>query len=256
MFASRKRVNVKGRRKIEMTGGLCLSLILVVLPVFLFPGAVDPSSEDRFTTQRNAMVQEQIADRGVEDLEVLKAMRTVPRHLFVPEGLRSRAYDDGPLPIGHGQTISQPYIVAYMTEVLKIGKGDTVLEIGTGSGYQAAVLSPIVKRVYTMEIIPELAASSKERLKKLGYSNVEVKEGDGYHGWPEKAPFDAIIVTAAAGHIPPPLIKQLKNGGRMVIPVGGFFMVQNLVLVSKDKKGEITTQNLLPVRFVPLTGGH
>jgi protein-L-isoaspartate(D-aspartate) O-methyltransferase len=239
-----------------MRRGLCLALIFVVLPVLLFPGAVEPSSEDRFTAQRNAMVQEQIADRGVEDLEVLKAMRTVPRHLFVPEGLRSRAYDDGPLPIGHGQTISQPYIVAYMTEVLKIGKGDTVLEIGTGSGYQAAVLSPIVKRVYTMEIIPELAASSKERLKKLGYSNVEVKEGDGYHGWPEKAPFDAIIVTAAAGHIPPPLVKQLKNGGRMVIPVGGFFMVQNLVLVSKDKKGEITTRNLLPVRFVPLTGGH
>jgi protein-L-isoaspartate(D-aspartate) O-methyltransferase len=143
-----------------------------------------------------------------------------------------------------------------MTEVLKAGKGDTVLEIGTGSGYQAAVLSPLVKKVCTMEIIPDLAASSKERLKKLGYANVEVKEGDGYHGWPEKAPFDAIIVTAAAGHIPPPLIKQLKNGGRMVIPVGGFFMVQNLVLVSKDKKGEITTRNLIPVRFVPLTGGH
>jgi protein-L-isoaspartate(D-aspartate) O-methyltransferase len=239
-----------------MRRGLCLSLIFTVLSVFLFPGAAGPSPDDRFTAQRNAMVQEQIADRGIADPEVLRAMRTVPRHLFVPEGLQSRAYDDGPLPIGHGQTISQPYIVAYMTEVLKVGKGDTVLEIGAGSGYQAAVLSPLVKKVYTMEIIPELAASSKERLKKLGYSNVEVKEGDGYYGWPEKGPFDAIIVTAAAGHIPPPLIQQLKNGGRMVIPVGGFFMVQNLVLVSKDKKGEITTRNLLPVRFVPLTGGH
>ncbi len=239
-----------------MRRGFCLSFIFVVLPALLFSGSAEPSSEDRFTVQRNAMVQEQIADRGITDPEVLRAMRMVPRHLFVPDGLRSRAYDDTPLPIGHGQTISQPYIVAYMTEVLKVGKGDSVLEIGTGSGYQAAVLSPLVKKVYTMEIIPELAASSKERLKKLGYSNVEVKEGDGYHGWPEKAPFDAIIVTAAAGHIPPPLIRQLKNGGRMVIPVGGFFMVQNLVLVSKDRKGEITTRNLLPVRFVPLTGGH
>jgi protein-L-isoaspartate(D-aspartate) O-methyltransferase len=143
-----------------------------------------------------------------------------------------------------------------MTEVLKVRKGDTVLEIGTGSGYQAAILSPLVKKVYTMEIIPELAVSAKKRLNHLGFANVEVKEGDGYYGWPEKAPFDSIIVTAAAGHIPPALIKQLKNGGRMIIPVGGFFMVQNLVLVSKDRQGEITTRNLLPVRFVPLTGGH
>jgi protein-L-isoaspartate(D-aspartate) O-methyltransferase len=143
-----------------------------------------------------------------------------------------------------------------MTEVLKVGKGDTILEIGTGSGYQAAILSPMVKKVYTVEIIPELATSAQKRLNRLGFSNVEVKEGDGYYGWPEKAPFDAIIVTAAAGHIPPALIKQLKNGGRMVIPVGGFFMVQNLVLVSKDRRGEIITRNLLPVRFVPLTGGH
>ncbi len=246
--------NREGRREIKR--GLFVLFILVVLLLLWFSGVVESASDDRFTEQRNAMVKEQIADRGVEDPAVLKAMRIVPRHLFVPEGIRSRAYDDGPLPIGHGQTISQPYIVAYMTEVLKAGKGDSVLEIGTGSGYQAAVLSPLVKKVYTMEIIPELAASSKERLKKLGYSNVEVKEGDGYYGWPERAPFDAIIVTAAAGHIPPPLIQQLKNGGRMVIPVGGFFMVQSLVLVSKDRKGEITTRNLLPVRFVPLTGGH
>ena len=234
----------------------CAAILLILSFIFMTPGSVEASPDDRFTAQRNALVKDQIADRGIADAGVLRAMRAVPRHLFVPEGLQSRAYDDGPLPIGHGQTISQPYIVAYMTEVLKVGKGDTVLEIGTGSGYQAAILSPIAKRVYTMEIIPELAASAKERLRKLGFANVEVKEGDGYHGWPEKAPFDAIIVTAAAGHIPPPLIRQLKNGGRMVIPVGGFFMVQNLVLVSKDPKGEITTRNLLPVRFVPLTGGQ
>ncbi len=231
-------------------------VILLLSFIFMIPGSVEASPDDRFAAQRAAMVKEQIADRGIADAEVLRAMRAVPRHLFVPEGLQSRAHDDGPLPIGHGQTISQPYIVAFMTEVLKVRKGDTVLEIGTGSGYQAAILSPMVKKVYTMEIIPELASSAKERLKKLGFANVEVKEGDGYFGWPEKAPFDAIIVTAAAGHIPPALIKQLRNGGRMVIPVGGFFMVQNLVLVSKDQKGEITTRNLLPVRFVPLTGGH
>ncbi len=233
-----------------------LSVILILSAIFMIPCTAASPADDTYAVRRNAMVKEQIADRGIEDAEVLRAMRTVPRHLFVPEGLVSRAYDDGPLPIGHGQTISQPYIVAYMTEVLKVRKGETVLEIGTGSGYQAAVLSPLVKKVYTMEIIPELAASSKERLRRLGYSNVEVKEGDGYHGWPAKAPFGSIIVTAAAGHIPPALIKQLKNGGRMIIPVGGFFMVQSLVLVSKDQKGEITTRNLLPVRFVPLTGGH
>ena len=233
-----------------------LPVIIIITFIFMISGSVDASPEDRFAAQRNAMVKEQIADRGIEDDEVLRAMRAVPRHLFVPESLQSRAYDDGPLPIGHGQTISQPYIVAYMTEVLKVRKGDTVLEIGTGSGYQAAILSPLVKKVYTMEIIPELAVSAKKRLNHLGFANVEVKEGDGYYGWPEKAPFDSIIVTAAAGHIPPALIKQLKNGGRMIIPVGGFFMVQNLVLVSKDRQGEITTRNLLPVRFVPLTGGH
>jgi protein-L-isoaspartate(D-aspartate) O-methyltransferase len=233
-----------------------LPVILILSFIVMMPGSMEASPDDRFTAQRNAMVKEQIADRGIADAEVLRAMRTVPRHLFVPEGLQSRAYDDGPLPIGHGQTISQPYIVAYMAEVLKVGKGDTVLEVGTGSGYQAAILSPMVKKMYTMEIIPELAASAQKRLNRLGFTNVEVREGDGYYGWPEKAPFDAIIVTAAAGHIPPDLVRQLKNGGRMVIPVGGFFMVQNLVLVSKDRQGEITTRNLLPVRFVPLTGGH
>ncbi len=248
------RTNRTGKGVKSPRPHLPVVLILSVIIMIHVPAA--SAADDPYKKRRNAMVKEQIADRGIEDTEVLRTMREVPRHLFVPEGLLSRAYDDGPLPIGHGQTISQPYIVAFMTEVLKVRKGETVLEIGTGSGYQAAVLSPLVKKVYTMEIIPELAASSKERLRRLGYSNVEVKEGDGYYGWPEKAPFDSIIVTAAAGHIPPALVKQLKNGGRMIIPVGGFFMVQSLVLVSKDQKGEITTRNLLPVRFVPLTGGH
>jgi protein-L-isoaspartate(D-aspartate) O-methyltransferase len=178
----------------------------------------------------------------------------VPRHKFVSDIYLDRAYDDSPLPIGYGQTISQPYIVAYMTDILNLNKNSRVLEVGTGSGYQAAILSPIVKQVYTIEIIPELAKSAVTRLKNLGYHNIEVAIGDGYYGWNKHAPFDAIIVTAAAGHIPTPLIEQLKNNGRMVIPVGGSFLIQNLILVTKDKDGNVTTRNLIPVRFVPLTG--
>ena len=200
------------------------------------------------------MVYDQIIRRGIADRNVIQAMMHVPRHEFVPKRYVSSAYDDTPLPIGYGQTISQPYIVAYMTEVLNLKKESTVLEVGTGSGYQAAILSPLVKKVYTMEIIPELATSATTRLKKLGYNNIECTTGDGYYGWTGHAPFDAIIVTAAAGHIPPPLLKQLKNDGRMVIPVGGAFAVQNLILIMKDNEGRITTQNLMPVRFVPLTG--
>jgi protein-L-isoaspartate(D-aspartate) O-methyltransferase len=195
-------------------------------------------------------------ERGVKDRSVIEAMMAVPRHKFVSDNYLSRAYGDSPLPIGYGQTISQPYIVAYMTEILNLNKSSKVLEVGTGSGYQAAILSPIVKQVYTIEIIPELAKSAAVRLKDLGYHNVECAIGDGYYGWNKYAPFDAIIVTAAAGHIPPPLIEQLKNNGRMVIPVGGSFLVQNLILVTKDKDGNVTTRNLLPVRFVPLTGRH
>ena len=179
-------------------------------------------------------------------------MRTVERHLFVEPSLRSRAYDDNPLPIGYGQTISQPFIVAYMTSLLGLRPEHRVLEIGTGSGYQAAILSRIVDSVYTMEIVRELAASAKKRLQDLGYHNVEVVPGDGYYGLPGKAPFHAIVVTAAAEHIPPPLIEQLDEGGKMIIPVGSQFMVQNLILVEK-KKGRITTTNLMPVRFVPFT---
>jgi protein-L-isoaspartate(D-aspartate) O-methyltransferase len=213
-------------------------------------------TDDDFQAQRLSMVKDQITERGVKDRSVIEVMMAVPRHKFVSDNYLNRAYADSPLPIGYGQTISQPYIVAYMTEVLNLNKNSRVLEVGTGSGYQAAILSPIVKQVYTIEIIPELAKSAAARLKDLGYHNIEVAIGDGYYGWNKYAPFDAIIVTAAAGHIPPPLIEQLKNNGRMVIPVGGSFLVQNLILVTKDKDGNVTTRNLLPVRFVPLTGRH
>jgi protein-L-isoaspartate(D-aspartate) O-methyltransferase len=212
--------------------------------------------EERFASMRKSMVDKQIKRRGVRDKDVLDAMLSVPRHFFVPEKSMYRAYDDSPLPIGYGQTISQPYIVAYMTEILDLDRDSVVLEVGTGSGYQAAILSVLVKKVYTIEIISDLAESAAERLQRLEYANIEVKDGDGYYGWPEHAPFDAIIVTAAAGHVPPPLMEQLKNGGRMIIPVGGAFMTQSLVLVTKDEKGNITTQNMMPVIFVPLTGDH
>ena len=182
-------------------------------------------------------------------------MRTVPRHKFVPDELKAYAYEDRPLPIGCGQTISQPYIVALMTELLKVDEEDKVLEVGTGSGYQAAILSQIVREVYTIEIFEELGISAKRRLRELGYSNVKVRIGDGYYGWPEEAPFDAIIVTCAATHIPPPLIAQLREGGRMCIPVGGAFQVQNLMLVEK-RDGKIMSRNILPVRFVPMLGKH
>lgn len=198
------------------------------------------------------MVREQIEGEGISDTAVLQAMRRVPRHLFVPQDLVEYAYADRPLPIGHEQTISQPYIVGLMTELLALKKGQKVLEIGTGSGYQAAVLAEIVDSVWTIEILAPLAMSAEERLLKLGYNRVKVKCGDGYLGWPEHAPFDAIIVTAAAEHIPVPLIQQLKNGGRMVIPVGPAFLVQNLVLVEK-RGGEIIRRDVAAVRFVPLT---
>ncbi len=187
---------------------------------------------------------------------VMQAMARVPRHEFVPEGLKPFAYENRPLPIGHGQTISQPYIVALMTELAGVGADAVVLEIGTGSGYQAAILATLTRHVYTIEIIEPLARAAEERLKRLGYENVTSRLGDGYHGWSEHAPFDAILVTAAASHVPPPLVKQLKAGGRMVIPVGGRFLTQQLLLVEKNANGEIRTRQVLPVRFVPLTGGH
>lgn len=187
---------------------------------------------------------------------VLKAMESVPRHEFVPPAQRKFSYQNRPLPIGHGQTISQPYIVAIMTDLLDLKSEDKVLEIGTGSGYQAAILATLVKNVYSIEIIEPLGKAASKRLDKLGFKNVEVRLGDGYYGWKEHALFDAIIVTAAASHIPPPLIKQLKPGGRMIIPVGSRFMTQELLMVNKNDKGEVTTRQILPVRFVPLTGKH
>ncbi|MHB9097713.1 MAG: protein-L-isoaspartate(D-aspartate) O-methyltransferase [Syntrophales bacterium] len=222
-----------------------------VLAFTLLLIAAVPIPEDaQYAKLRETMVRSQIAARSVTDPATLRAMGAVRRHLFVPEGSRGNAYDDRPLPIGYGQTISQPFIVATMTQVLHPKKEHRVLEIGTGSGYQAAVLAEIVRNVYTMEIIPELGGAARERLRALDYRNVEVRIADGYDGWPEQAPFDAIVVTAAAEYIPPPLIKQLKEGGRMVIPVGAPFFNQMLILVEK-KGGQITTRQLMPVIFVP-----
>ncbi|MGR9073897.1 MAG: protein-L-isoaspartate(D-aspartate) O-methyltransferase [Gammaproteobacteria bacterium] len=187
---------------------------------------------------------------------VIQALLKVPRHEFVPENQKPYAYENRPLPIGHGQTISQPYIVAIMTDLLKLDMRDRVLEIGTGSAYQAAILGEIAAQVYTIEIIEPLGSAAGEKLKRLGYANVHSKIGDGYYGWESEAPFDAIVVTAAASHIPPPLIRQLKPGGRMVIPVGDLFTVQQLLLVTKDLNGKVKTRQMLPVRFVPLTGQH
>jgi protein-L-isoaspartate(D-aspartate) O-methyltransferase len=214
-----------------------------------------PRFDDR-RKEREQMVAYQITapGRGVEDKKVLDAMLNVPRHLFVPESQARDAYADTPLPIGWGQTISQPFIVAFMTELLKLAPGDKVLEIGTGSGYQAAVLSELTPHVYSVEIIKELGNQAAERLEKLGYKTVKVKVGDGYFGWEEHAPFDAIIVTCAAGHVPPPLLKQLKPGGRMAIPVGGAFDTQHIILVTKDREGNVTSRQVLPVMFVPMTG--
>jgi protein-L-isoaspartate(D-aspartate) O-methyltransferase len=188
---------------------------------------------------------------------VLNAMQEVPRHELVPKDVRNAAYENRPLPIGHGQTISQPYIVALMTSLAKPAKNHVVLEVGTGSGYQAAVLSRLVAQVYSIELVEPLARHAAERLKAFGYDNVTIRQGDGYQGWAEHAPFDAIVVTAAASHIPPALIEQLKPGGRMVIPVGDRFSIQNLMLVDKDPDGRAhTSRAVLPVRFVPLVGGE
>ncbi len=220
--------------------------LIVILAIL--PGGCD---QKRFDNERTAMVQDQIVARGVQDTSTLRAMQTVPRHEFIPAEWRTLAYADRPVPIGYDQTISQPYIVALMTELVRPHKGQRVLEVGTGSGYQAAVLAEIVDTVYTIEIIPELAASSADRLKRLGYGNVVVREGDGYLGWKEHAPFDAILVTAAAEEIPRPLIEQLNEGGVMVIPVGPAWAVQALTLVRKQGN-DVITRSLLPVQFVPL----
>jgi protein-L-isoaspartate(D-aspartate) O-methyltransferase len=218
------------------------------------------SHGDAYEARRLQMVATQLDARtvkdgriGVKDERVLEAMRKVPRHEFVPDHQKPRAYADSPLPIGYDQTISQPYIVAYMTELLKPQKEHKVLEIGTGSGYQAAVLAELVEQVYTIEIVEPLGEEAKNRFKHLKYQNITAKVGDGYFGWEEHAPFDAIIVTAAGDHIPPPLVRQLKPGGKMCIPVGGKFQVQHLMLVEKNADSKVTTKQVMPVRFVPLT---
>jgi protein-L-isoaspartate(D-aspartate) O-methyltransferase len=213
----------------------------------------DPNPSDAgWASARHDMVEKQIRGRGVHTSEVLRAMESVPRHLFIPKEQRDQAYGDSPVPIGRGQTISQPYIVALMTELLDLDQGDKVLEIGTGSGYHAAVLSKVAGEVYTIEIIDELGKQARNTLEQLGYKNVHVRVGDGYKGWPEKAPFDAIILTAAPPTDPPqPLLDQLKMGGRMVVPVGGF--VQDLLLITKTPSG-LERRIVAPVRFVPMTG--
>ena len=222
-----------------------------ILCLMLLFGVLVPAAQAQ-QEARDRMVQRQVERRGITTERVLEAMRQVPRHAFVPPPQADHAYEDRPLPIGYGQTISQPYIVAYMTELVQPDSTDRVLEVGTGSGYQAAVLAEIVDQVYTVEIIPELAETAGQRLDRLGYDNVAVKNADGYYGWEEHAPYDAIVVTAAAEHVPPPLIEQLKDGGRMVIPVGSPFYTQTLMLVEKEGD-QVTTRSLTPVRFVPFT---
>jgi protein-L-isoaspartate(D-aspartate) O-methyltransferase len=246
-------------RAVEAMRVLALGLLLVA---GVRAGAADP---DAFAAERSALLREierdvretaEYLNRRELDARVMAAMGSVPRHEFVRPEDRDLAYENRPLPIGHGQTISQPYIVAVMTDLLDPAPGCRALEVGTGSGYQAAVLSRLCDEVYTLEIVEPLGRQARERLARLGYGNVSVRIGDGYYGWPEAAPFDVIVVTAVAGHVPPPLLKQLKPGGRMVLPVGTRFTTQQLVLVRKLADGKVTTRQLLPVAFVPLTGGH
>ena len=243
---------------------LFLVLILILAPGLTAAAQDEDGFDPRADARANmiAAIEKDVRDtaelinRGAFDQRVMDAMATVPRHEFVPENQRSHAYENRPLPIGRGQTISQPYIVALMTDLLDPQSGDRVLEIGTGSGYQAAVISQLVSRVYSIEIISELAVESRQRMQRLGYDNISIRAADGYDGWPEEAPFDSIIVTAAISHIPPPLVRQLKPGGRMVIPVGTRFQTQYLTLVEKGLDSRITTRQLIPVIFVPFTGGH
>jgi len=236
--------------------------LLAAALVLALAGAPAATAQD-FASERRAMVDEiaaTVREVGTEigqrafDERVLGAMAEVPRHAFVPADQVRSAYRNRPLPIGHGQTISQPFIVALMTDLARVEAGDRVLEVGTGSGYQAAVMARLAQDVYTLEIIEPLGLQAMERLSRQGYGNVHVRLGDGYHGWEEHAPYDAILVTAAAGHIPPPLIRQLRAGGRMVIPVGASFMVQQLMLVEKRGDGSLSTRQIVPVNFVPLTG--
>jgi len=232
---------------------LCASVVSATFPLAQGDTA-------HFRRLREEMVRTQIASErwgadAVRNPRVLQAMREVPRHLFVPLEMVPAAYEDHPLPIGHGQTISQPYIVAKMTELAEPKKTDRALEIGTGSGYQAAVLAKLVAEVYSIEIVEPLGIEARNRLRAMGYRNIEVRIGDGYQGWPEKAPFDVILVTAAPPEIPPKLVEQLKPGGRMVVPVGGRFATQSLLLITRNEKGEVRQREVMPVRFVPMVPG-
>jgi len=246
-----------------LSAGFCRGSILGALGL-IFAVSLAGAAEDYQVLRERlvAEISQDVSDtryyigKSTLDERVMRVIGMVGRHRFVPPGLQASAYENRPLPIGYGQTISQPYIVALMTDLLEPKASDVVLEIGTGSGYQAAILSRLVSRVYTIEIVPELANSAATRLKRLGFANVEVKNADGYFGWQEHAPFDAIMVTAAASHIPPPLVQQLKPGGIMIIPVGASFQTQQLTLVKKNLDGELTTRQILPVAFVPFTGEH
>ena len=248
----------------RMTGAVAAAAA-VFASVVLLAGATVAAVADDCESARQALLREierdvrdtaEYLSRRELDARVMAAMAVVPRHEFVRPGDRDLAYANRPLPIGHGQTISQPYIVAVMTDLIEPAPGCRALEVGTGSGYQAAVLSLLCEEVYTIEIVEPLGLQARERLARLGYRNVRVRIGDGYYGWPEAAPFDVIVVTAVAGHVPPPLLKQLKPGGRMVLPVGTRFTTQQLVLVHKLADGKVRTRQMLPVSFVPLTGGH
>jgi protein-L-isoaspartate(D-aspartate) O-methyltransferase len=241
-----------------------LRFLFIFFVIFLLP-EICAANELEFAAERRELVAEitRLAQETLEETgqatfspQVLEAMKKVPRHRFVPSEMQRYAYHNRPLPIGYGQTISQPFLVAYMTDLLHVGKEARVLEIGTGSGYQAAILGELVGEVYSIEIIEPLAKRAMNTMRQTGYSNVKVRQGDGYYGWEEHAPFDAIIVTAAASHVPPPLVRQLKRGGRMLIPLGGSFQPQYLVLVEKDMQDRVRTHELLPVQFVPFTGGH
>jgi protein-L-isoaspartate(D-aspartate) O-methyltransferase len=237
-----------------LDGRLFLGALMLLVPILTLAcelnGAPQPQGDD-FARARERMVRETIESRGVHDSRTLQAMRKVPRHLFVPPTSLNEAYGDHPLPIGHSQTISQPYIVAFMTEALHLKGGEKVLEVGAGSGYQAAVLSEIAAHVYSIEIVPALADAARERLARMEYKNVTVRAGDGFLGWPEEAPFDAMMVTAAAPRVPPPLQDQLKDGGRLILPLGDF--EQDLVVVTR-KGSSFEQKRVLPVRFVPMTG--
>lgn len=233
---------------------LALVVCLVASCVRTAHGAAADGPQDRRVAERQQMVEAQLAARGIEDRRVLAALTSVPRHAFVTPEHEPDAYLDCPLPIGHGQTISQPYIVALMTEALELEPGDRVLEVGTGSGYQAAVLGVLCREVFTIEIVPELATRARRVLEELDQANVHVRTGDGYMGWPEEAPFDAVILTAAPDRVPTPLVEQLKPGGKLVLPVGETAYDQSLLRITKHDDGSTGVERLAPVRFVPMTG--